>query len=149
MSSDKPLMLDINILLYAHLSDSKHHSFYASWLREALDKESSFAIPQSVVYGFYRLCTSAKVCKPPYTLEQAREFMDVFQKGKAFHIVSPGPNHWAIFNKLCDQARATGALITDAYHAAHAIEHHCTWVSADSDFKLFPELDWIHLKEAR
>ena len=32
----------------------------------------------------------------------------------------------------------------DAQHAAIAIEHGCTLVSTDSDFKVFPHLRWRH-----
>ena len=39
---------------------------------------------------------------------------------------------------------ARGKLVADAWFAALAIEHACTWISTDSDFARFPDLDWRH-----
>jgi predicted nucleic acid-binding protein len=41
---------------------------------------------------------------------------------------------------LC--AGIAGALVSDAYVAALAIEHGCELITADSDFARFPNLCW-------
>jgi len=50
--------------------------------------------------------------------------------------------HWDIFIGLC--APVHGALVTDAYLAALAIEHGCELITTDSDFAWFPGLRWRH-----
>jgi hypothetical protein len=42
--------------------------------------------------------------------------------------------------ELCRKSGARGNLIPDAWFAALAIEHGCTWVSTDGDYTRFPEL---------
>jgi predicted nucleic acid-binding protein len=43
---------------------------------------------------------------------------------------------------LCEQTNAKGNLAQDAFLAAHAIEHGCTWITTDRDFSRFPDLTW-------
>ncbi|MBX9742809.1 MAG: hypothetical protein K2W99_04645 [Chthoniobacterales bacterium] len=38
---------------------------------------------------------------------------------------------------LCQQPKATGKLVGHIQHAALAMEHGCTWVTRDADFKKF------------
>ena len=59
-------------------------------------------------------------------------------------IIQPGPNHWDIFIDLCKLSDAKGNLISDAYHAALAIESGCEWITTDRDFARFPGLKWHH-----
>jgi predicted nucleic acid-binding protein len=57
-------------------------------------------------------------------------------------IVSPGRKHWEIFLRLCREGDARGNLVSDAYHAALAIENGCEWITTDRDFARFPGLKW-------
>jgi predicted nucleic acid-binding protein len=57
-------------------------------------------------------------------------------------IVEPGERHWAIFRRICAEAAIRGPRITDAWFAALAIENGCTWITFDSDYARFRELDW-------
>jgi predicted nucleic acid-binding protein len=57
-------------------------------------------------------------------------------------IVQPGERHWTTFSRLCIATRTQGPRITDAWFAALAIEHGCTWITFDRDYARFPELDW-------
>jgi hypothetical protein len=59
-------------------------------------------------------------------------------------VVSPGPQFWGIFTRLCLQAGVRGNLVPDAYLAALAIEHGCEVVTTDKDFTRFPGLRWRH-----
>ena len=56
--------------------------------------------------------------------------------------VDPGPRHWTIFERLCQESRAKGNLVADAYLAALAIESGCEWVTTDRDYSRFPGLRW-------
>jgi predicted nucleic acid-binding protein len=53
-----------------------------------------------------------------------------------------GERHFAIFEKLCRDSDARGSLVADAYLAALAIEHGCTWITNDRDYARFERLDW-------
>jgi predicted nucleic acid-binding protein len=57
-------------------------------------------------------------------------------------MIAPGRGHWDIFVSLCGGIQ--GALVTDAYLAALAVEHGCELITTDSDFARFPGLRWRH-----
>ena len=57
-------------------------------------------------------------------------------------IVEPGSRHWAIFKRLCVEVELRGPVVTDAWYAALAIEHGCTFITFDRDFASFPGLAW-------
>jgi predicted nucleic acid-binding protein len=55
-------------------------------------------------------------------------------------MIEPADRHFVIFSSLARQTKATANLISDTYLAAIAIEHGCTLLTADSDFRKFPNL---------
>jgi PIN domain len=57
-------------------------------------------------------------------------------------MIAPGRSHWDVFVGLCTNVQ--GALVTDAYLAARAIEHGCELITADSDFARYAGLRWRH-----
>lgn len=61
--------------------------------------------------------------------------------------ISPGRTHWEIFEHISDQADLRGEIISDAWFAALAIEHHCIWVTLDKDFARFKGLRWSFLRQ--
>ena len=61
-------------------------------------------------------------------------------------VLEPGRHHWEIFKELVHAANARSKLVTDAWFAALAIEHGCTWVTLDKDFSRFKGLKWKLLK---
>jgi hypothetical protein len=58
-------------------------------------------------------------------------------------MLRPGPRHWEIFERPCEEADVRGNLVADAYHAVLALEHGARWLSLDRDFARFPGLDWV------
>ena len=92
--------------------------------------------------GTLRVLTHSRVFVPPTPLHQALEFVDALRDTPNAVLVSPGPRHWTLFRDLVNQAYATGNLVSDAWHAALAIEHGCEWISDDADFARFPGLRW-------
>ncbi len=57
-------------------------------------------------------------------------------------MVTPGERHWPIFRDLCLKTGTRGPRVSDAWFAALAIEHGCTWITFDRDYARFPGLDW-------
>ncbi len=103
-----------------------------------------FALSVLVLGAFVRLTTNARVFDPPSTLDNAFAFVSSLVERPTARVVGPGPDHMAIFERLCRESGATGKLVADAQHAAVAVEHGCTIVSTDSDFARFPTLRWQH-----
>lgn len=139
------LLPDVNVLVYAHRSDSTpEHTRYAEWLARLANGPEPFALSVLALTGLIRIVTNPRIFSPPSTLDEALAFVSELAARPTARIVGPGPNHLAILERLCRDAGATGKLVADAQHAAVAIEHGCTMVSTDSDFSRFTSLRWQH-----
>ena len=136
------LMPDVNVLVYAHREDTDHHQRNADWIRAVATGEAPFALSELVISGFVRVVTNRRIFREPSTLAIAFEFVDQLLGRPVCRRVRPGPRHLPIFTDLCRATGAAGGLVADAYHAALAIEHGCTWVTNDTDFALFEGLSW-------
>ena len=139
------LLPDVNVLIYAYVEDSTlDHLAYAKWVTRMATGSEPFALSVLVLSGFIRIVTNSRVFDPPSTLDTAFAFVSSLTERPTARIIGPGPEHMAIFERLCRLAGATGKLVADAQHAAIALEHGCTMVSTDADFGRFPELRWQH-----
>src|SRR5688500_12761513 len=66
---------DVNILIYAYISDSQDHTRYARWRSELLTGEG-FGISELVISGFLRVATNRRVFGPQAKLLPALHFAD-------------------------------------------------------------------------
>lgn len=138
------ILLDVNVLVYAHREDAPNHAAYRAWLEEVINGDQSYGMTDLVLSGFLRVVTHPSVFNPPSTLERALAFVhDVRSQPNCVHIV-PGTRHWSIFEDLCRSAQVRGNLVPDAYLAALAIETGSTWITTDRDYSRFPKLTWRH-----
>lgn len=138
------ILLDVNVLVYAHREDAPGHRAYRHWLETALEGSQPCGVSELVLAGCLRIITHPKVFTPPTPLEQALGFVRQIREHGNVHIVAPGSRHWNIFVDLCRQGKAKGNTIPDAYHAALAVEAGCEWITADAGFGRFPGLRWRH-----
>jgi len=139
------LLPDVNVLVYAHREDSTvDHPRYAEWLRRLATDPAPFAVSVLALSGLVRITTNPRVFKRPSTLDEVFEFVEQLRQRPTARVVTPGPEHLAIFEKLCRDSSASGKLVADAQHAAVAIENGCTMVTTDSDYDRFPGLRWQH-----
>lgn len=137
-------LLDVNVLLYAFREESQDHSHYRRWLEDLAISDESFAISELTLNSFLRLVTNAHIFRPGTPWRKAIAFVDAIRSQPGYTPLAPGRRHWEIFVRLCEESRAMGKLIADAYLAALAIEHGCEWITADRDFSRFPGLRWRH-----
>jgi toxin-antitoxin system PIN domain toxin len=139
------LLPDVNVLIFAHREDStRDHPRYAEWLTGLATGPEPFALSVLALSGLVRITTNPRVFKRPSTLEEVFEFIEQLVQRPTARVVTPGPEHLAIFERLCRHSGAAGKLVADAQHAAVAIENGCTMVTTDSDFDRFPGLRWRH-----
>jgi uncharacterized protein len=136
------LMPDVNVLVYAHRSDSDHHERNARWLTTAATGDQPFGLSELVVSGFLRVVTNRRVFREPSSMLVALEFVEQLLARPTCRMVRAGPRHLQIFFELCRELDLAAGLVADAYHAALAIEHGCTWVTNDTDFARFATLSW-------
>ena len=138
------ILPDVNVLVYAHRKDSVNHGGYRDWLEGILNGDSAFGLSDLVVSGYLRIVTHPRIFVQPSSLPEAMEFAEGLRACPHRVAVNPGPDHWRIFRRLCDESGAKGNLVPDAYFAALAIERGCEWITTDRDFARFPGLRWRH-----
>ena len=139
------ILLDVNVLVYAHREDTERHPEYRAWLEQRLDDDSQgCAVSELVLSGCLRVLTHPKIFHPPTPLPNAMAFVGVLRDHPNMTVLSPGTRHWRIFCDLSTRASARGNLVSDAYHAALAVESGCEWITTDRDFARFEGLRWRH-----
>jgi len=138
------VLLDVNILVYAHRQDASRHSEYLVWLEELVNSDQTYGLSDLVLSGFLRIVTHPKVFNPPSTMDKASAFVQQLREQPNFTMINSGPRHWDIFCRLCKTTDIKGNLVPDAFFAALAIESGSEWVTADRDYHRFPGLRIRH-----
>ncbi len=138
------VLLDVNVLVYAHRQDSPNHKDYWRWLEDLANSDSSFGMADLVLCGFLRVVTHPRIFRDPSPLETALAFATGIRTRPNCLRINPGDRHWEIFARLCQVTEARGNLVPDAYFAALAIEAGAEWVTTDRDYSRFPGLHWRH-----
>lgn len=138
------ILIDVNILVYAHRADAPHHASMRKWLEDVVNGDQAYGVSDLVLSGFLRIVTHSAVFNPPSSIEDALKFCsEVRDQPHCVH-VAPGPRHWEIFTELCKTAGAKGNLVPDTYLAALALESGSEWITTDRDYSRFPKLRWRH-----
>lgn len=138
------ILVDVNILVYAHREDAPEHRRYSQWWDETAGSDQAFGMADLVLAGFLRVVTHPGVFNPPSPIEKAVRFVAEIRARPNCVEVRPGPRHWEIFERLCRGANAKGNLVPDAYLAALAIESGSEWITTDRGFARFPGLRVRH-----
>lgn len=133
---------DVNVLVAAFRVEHPAHDTAREWLRTTLGSGEMLGLSTSVATSVVRLLTNHRMWRVPDSPESALLHLATLRRNTSVVDVAPGPKHWEIFARLCRDADARGNLVSDAAHAAIAIEHGAILVSSDRDFARFPGLRW-------
>jgi toxin-antitoxin system PIN domain toxin len=134
------ILLDVNLLLYAHNTDAREHQRAALWLSEVFSSAETVAFSWETILGFLRLATAPKLFASPLEFEEAVEIVDAWLRRGNVVTVGPHHRHWQILKGLLPSTRPRGSLVMDAHLAALAIENGATLCTNDRDFLRFPGL---------
>ncbi len=138
------ILLDVNVLVYAHRRDAARHDEYRNWLELVLTGAQPYGISDLVLSGFLRVVTHPRVFRDPTPLGKALAFASGVRDRPNRVRVEPGMRHWDLFREVCRRAEARGNLVPDAYLAAMAIESGAEWITTDRDFSRFVGLRTRH-----
>lgn len=138
------ILTDVNVLVYAYREDAPGHAAYRTWLRSLVESDQAYGLADVVLSGFLRVVTHPRVFSPPSPIGHAMGFVDQLRSQPNRVTIAPGPRHWSIFARLCQEAGVKGNLVPDAYLAALAIESGSEWVTTDGDYARFRGLRWRH-----
>ena len=142
------ILVDVNVLVYVHRRDSPDHESYNRWLVRQMTEGVSLGFSELALSAVVRIVTHPKIFRDPATLEEALKYANELRTHPTNLVIAPGPRHWGLFEELCRAAGAKGNLVSDAYHAALAVEFGAEFVTNDRDYARFPRLRWRHPLES-
>jgi hypothetical protein len=137
------LLLDVNLLVAAHRDDHPHYAAVAGWFRDVVAGTQPFCVPIVVWASFLRLVTNRRIFALPTPLAEAFAFLEATCAQPHHLLLEPGPQHFELLRRMCEEAGATGDLVPDAVVAAIALEHGCVVASLDRDFARFASIDHV------
>src|SRR5437016_1462785 len=115
------LLLDVNILVYAHRGELPQHPAAFRLIESLVNGDAPFGVPEMAFSSLVRIVTQSSF-KPPSTAAQALDFCAAIIASPRCAVLYPSENHWRIFDRICRAAAVKGKLIADAYLAAFAID---------------------------
>lgn len=138
------MLVDANLLLYAHHPRSDQHEASRAWLEGVLSGSELVRFAWLSLWAFLRISTNPRVFERPLSIPEAEEAVAAVLSQPSAGIVEPGERHWDILRSLMRTGQAVGPLMMDAALAAIAIEHGATLHTTDRDFSRFPGLRWVN-----
>ncbi len=133
--------IDTNVLVYAEITNSVHHSRANKLLSELAQGAIPWAIPWPCAYEFLRIITHPKVYHPPVSIGIALEDLKSILASPSVSVLAETESHPAMLERVVRQSGATGNLIHDAHIVALCLEHGVTeLLTADRDFTRFSGL---------
>ena len=138
------ILVDANLLVYAHNADAVEHSIARAWLENQFSQPYRVGLPWPSLLAFVRLACNPAVVPAALRPAIAWQYVEAWLALDTVWIPEPGPGHTAILAGFFGLSQMTGRLVPDAHLAALAIEHGLTLCSTDGDFAKFPGLKWLN-----
>ena len=136
------IVIDVNLLLYAHMKSSSFHRPARAWFEKTLSSGDEVGIPLQSAMAFLRITTDQNIPLGRLEMSSSLEIVESWLGQPSVRLLYPTEAHWPIFRRMLLEGRAAGVLGTDAHLAALTLEYGGTLCSTDSDFTRFPGLRW-------
>lgn len=137
------ILVDANLLVYAHNTDSVHHHDAHQWLDEALSGRPRVAIPWESSLAFVRLTTNPRIFPSPLTVPEAWRQVEEWLSASPVWVPTPTDRHQEVLASLIPQV-TKATLVPDAHLAALAVQYGLIVASADGDFARFAGVRWFN-----
>ena len=136
------ILVDANLLIYAHSSTFSQHRAAKEWLDERLSGDTRIGLPWPSILAFLRIMTNPRILERPISMLDAWAQAEAWLAADPAWIPNPTERHQVLFSNLIALSGVRGKLVHDAHLAALAIEHGLILCSTDGDFARFRELRW-------
>jgi uncharacterized protein len=138
------ILVDANILVYAHVSLFAQHGAAKEWLDRQLNSSAPVGLPWASLLAFLRLVTNSRIFEHPEPIADAWNQVQGWLACETVWVPAPTERHPEVLGDLLKLPGVHGNLVPDAHLAALAIEHGLTLCSADGDFARFRSLRWLN-----
>ncbi len=137
------ILVDANLLVYAHVSSMEQHDSALEWLDQQLNGSARVGLPWASLLAFVRLVTNPRIFKRTQSMSAAWRQVEDWLSCDTVWIPQPTEQHVSVLGSLLVNNRITSNLVPDTHLAALALEHGLTLCSTDGDFARFESLKWI------
>ena len=136
------ILVDANLLVYAHVITFAQHEPARIWLDSRLGGPAQVGLPWPSLLSFVRLISNPRVFERPQSIPEAWSQVEKWLSCPTAWIQLPTTHHRQILAGLLKETPLRANHIPDAHLAALAIEYGLTLCSTDSDFARFPGVVW-------
>jgi uncharacterized protein len=136
------ILLDANILVYAHVGSFQQHENARAWLDAQLNGNSPVGLPWNSLLAFLRIVTNPRIFQNPETMAEAWKQVEEWLDCEPAWIPEPTERHREVLGSLLAGSGMQANLVPDAHLASLAIEHGLIVCSTDGDFARFRSLRW-------
>lgn len=138
------ILVDANLLLYAHVGSFEQHKAARVWLDAQLNGTTRVGLPWPSLLAFLRLVTNPRIFPRPEPMRAAWEQVQEWLSCDVVWIPEATERHVTLLAQMLQVSGVLGNLVPDAHLAALALEHGLTVCSTDGDFARFPGLRWTN-----
>jgi toxin-antitoxin system PIN domain toxin len=136
------ILVDANILVYAHVSSFAQHQAARDWLDQQLNGAAPVGLPWESLLTFLRLVTNPRVFERPEPMTEGWAQVGAWLACEPVWTPQATERHAEVIDGFLSLPGINANLVPDAHLAALAVEHGLTLCSADGDFARFPGLRW-------
>ena len=136
------ILVDANILVYAHVGSFAQHQISRDWLDQQLNGSTLVGLPWASLLAFLRLVTNPRVFEYPEPIGDAWQQVRTWLACELAWVPQPTEQHAELLSAFLALPGVHGNLVPDAHLAALAVEHGLTLCSTDGDFARFRGLRW-------
>ncbi len=136
------ILVDVNILVYAHVARLSQHERARAWLDGQLAGTARVGLPWESLLAFVRLVSNPRIFEKPLSIVRAWSLVEKWLAVPAVWVPQPTERHAAALEPLLRAPGMRANHVPDAHLAALAMEHGLLLCSTDGDFARFPGLRW-------
>lgn len=136
------ILVDANLLVYAHVSSFPEHARARAWLDGRLAGPAPVGLPWESLLGFVRLVSNPRVFERPEPAAAAWRQARRWLASPVAWVPLSTERHSQILDGFLSSTVTRANHVPDAHLAALAVGHGLTLCSTDGDFARFPGLRW-------
>ncbi len=138
------ILLDSNVLLYAHFEEMPQHQKVSGWLTETVNKRIPLLLTESTILSLFRIGSNAQILTTPLSFAEIGEIIENLLTNADASIFRATSEHFARLAEFGARHGVRGNLTMDAHLATVALSTGATIATCDKDFKKFPFVKTIN-----
>ena len=136
------ILVDANLLVYAHVASFPQHERARTWLDDRINAAAPVGLPWPSLLAFVRIVSNSRIFDRPVAVSAAWRQVESWLATRSVWVPLPTERHQEVLAPFMASVEGRANLVPDAHLAALAIEHGLVLYSTDGDFARFDGLEW-------